>query len=106
MTAPLPVEVHVHVHIEGQSAGTAELKEIILATKAEVEASLAALNELAIENQADTTRIIELLDAAVQANDLTAVAEGVEQLRTITQATNDAIEAAAPEGPVDPPVEP
>lgn len=105
MTAPLPVEVHVHVHIEGQSAGTAELKEIILATKEEVLASLQAANDLLVENQSDTQRIIELLDAAVAANDLTAVAEGVEQLRSIAQATNDAIEAAAPEA-VEPPVAP
>lgn len=96
----------MHVHVEGSSAGTAELKEIILATKEEVLASLATLQELVVENQSDTTRIIELLDAAVQAQDLTAVAEAVEQLRTVAQATNDAIEAAAPEGTVEPPVDP
>lgn len=102
MTAPLPVEVHVHLHVEGSGAGITEIKEIILATKEEVLASLASLHALAVENASDTTRIIELLDAAIEAQDLTAVAAVVEELRTVAQATNDAIEAAAPE-PVEPP---
>jgi hypothetical protein len=107
MTSPLP-EIHVHVHVEGSGSTDPEIKEILVATKEEVLASLAELKTLAVENQEDTTRIIEKLDQAVQDQDLTAVADAVNELRSITQATNDAIEAADPETPTTPeePTEP
>lgn len=104
MTAPLP-EVHVHVHVEGFTAGLTEIKESIVATKEEVLAQVAELKALAVENLEDTQRVIAKLEEAVANNDLTAVQEALADLRSTTQATNDAIEAADPEVE-EPPVEP
>lgn len=98
-------ELHVHVHVTVDGANTAELKEILMTTKDELLANVASLRELVVETNSDIQRVIEKLDAAIAAGDLTEVAAGVEDLRTLVQAGDDALEAADPEV-VEPPTGP
>lgn len=97
-------ELHVHVHVTVDN-GNAELKELLMSTKEEVLAELAAANELATETNKDIARVIAKLDEAIANQDLTAVSEAVATLRATQQAGDDALEAAVPEV-VEPPVEP
>jgi hypothetical protein len=100
-------EVHVHVHVDGSTDSVSvhvslppditELKGLIMATKEEILASLADVKASLVELQKDTTRIIADLDAAVQAQDLTAVAAAVDDLKSTVGTIDAAVEAASPE---------
>jgi hypothetical protein len=106
-------EVHVHVHVDGGGAenlsvhvylptDTEELEGLLMATKEELLASVADVKALVVELQKDVTRIITDLEAALAAQDLTAVAAAVEDLKSSVTTIDDAVEAASPEPPTEP----
>ncbi len=98
----MSTEVHVHVHLDitgGITEAKNEIKETIVATKEEILASLEEAQALATETQKDVLRVIAKLDEALAAQDLTAVADAVAELKASVQSTDDAAEAAAPEEP-------
>lgn len=100
LTGMNPIEVHVHVHLDG----THHLEGLILATKDEILAALDTLTASLTELSHDVARLAQDLADAVAANDLTAVADKVTALQAVATAIDDAVEAASPEPPVEPPV--
>lgn len=103
-------EVRVSVHVDGTAESVTvhvypppdltELKGLIMATKEEILANLADVKASLVELSKDVTRVIAALDAAVQAQDLTAVAAAVDDLKTTVGTLDAAVEAASPEPPV------
>lgn len=73
-----------------------------MATQDDVLAQLAEAKALAVETQKDVLRVIDKLDAAAQAGDLTAVSDAITELRGTIATTDAAAEAAAPETPPTP----
>lgn len=92
MTSP---EIHVHVHVDG--GNVTELKEILVATKEEVLASLTTLGETLTEIGSDVARIAAALEEAVENNDLTAVAEKAAELQGVANAIETALDTASPD---------
>lgn len=82
-----------------------EVKELLMATKEEVLASIDGVKTSLVELSSDVQRVIDALNEAIAAGDLTAIAAGVAELQTIVTAVDDAVEAVSPE-PTEPPVEP
>ncbi len=76
-----------------------------MATKEEVLASIDGVKTSLVELSSDVQRVIDALNEAIAAGDLTAIAAGVAELQTIVTAVDDAVEAVSPE-PTEPPVEP
>lgn len=105
-------EVHVHVHVDGSAesvtvhvyppADTTELKGLIMATRDEILANIDVVKTALVELQKDTNRVIADLEAALAAQDLTAVAAAVEDLKASVTNIDAAVEAASPEPPVVP----
>jgi hypothetical protein len=81
----------------------ASLKEQLMTDQAAVLAQLDEIKTLATETKKDVLRVAAALDAAVQAQDLSAVAASAAELRSIVQGTDDAAEAADPEPPAPEP---
>lgn len=90
-------ELHVHVTVNVNGQDFAELKEIMVSTKEELLAELADLKTLVVETNDDITRVLDKLDEALAASDLTEASAAVAELRGLVQAGDDAIEAADPE---------
>jgi isopropylmalate/homocitrate/citramalate synthase len=107
-----PPEIHVHVHVDGGGAenlsvhvylptDTTELEGLLMATKEELLASIADVKTALVELQSDVARVIADLEAALEAQDLTAVAAAVEDLKATVTTIDEAVETASPE-PTEP----
>ncbi len=105
-------EVHVHIHVDGPAPEglqvhvtippDTQLEGLLMATKEEVLAALDTLTSTLTELAHDVTRLAEELEAAIQANDLTAVAGKVADLQAMAAAIDAAVEVASPEPEPEP----
>jgi hypothetical protein len=81
------------------------LKELLMVTKDEIAAQLGDVKNVLAETGKDVARLVAKFDEAIANGDLSSLSAPLEELRTLAQNIDDAVEGASPE-PVPAPEEP